>query len=1087
MAATNDPIFLTPEKLNPETAQSWARQQREAQAVLERFRQRFSTVLLADEVGMGKTYVALCVMARYVAEGKKVLLVVPGNTVLRQKWQEEMHSFNARYLKQEVSLRPLLVKDICNLLFNLHDYKEEKPERIRSCKLEPFALLFETWYNTSIRKAKKWNAYWPLYGDLKESDTEFQLFCAHFSKQSILAFLDGWRSNNSTAFRHLYDTLNAAFRERSKTKRARAEKEAKQLLRDLFRTFCQAQSTLSPNVFIITMETLRRNMRHDAPGMSIMKKYLAALALYHRRGSARERILNHIKKLGWADEDDLETKLSRLGAEDLWNLRSSMQRAFQQSGLPGLLEKERLNSTLRREADAMAADIVRTVFRARLKSSSLELAVVDEVHNWKNGRSNGALRFRENFADGMANRLIMSATPFQLHERELATVFETVCPNYAAQEQETDPSLARVRAALDMAPACLRASNDFADAWKNLPPGQQRTLNEKLKTPDTGTCLKKLHDAPGSDVYMKTFCARALSYGETLHALEETLRPVIIRHLRDKKLRAFHCGRDFCTCDMPMGERPHALYPVSGYGTGENALVSFVGMRAQQLLCRHIREKRQVHLLGGINSSNEAFLESWEKPECDDAATRAYVDLFRHMLLSTPHAKVEATVNRALDNLRHGRKTLIFCDRLATQKAIGDALAGRTAGTEHKKSLLVFGEHVVEYSLARSLISAGLCPEPDENRKRQALARLKKHALSRRQALFRLADLALAEAMLTGKDEKIARLLPYVRLLDHEAALSRYLSGKTSALPGESPERTKLASATLSPADASRLFSSVLHGPNLWHAGKGADSLHADLLRLLGEEAENLSRGNGAEEGPDPLSLADMFLNILQRLNTILPREVEEGVTEETLACALQEQSAACSSPWQRTRRFLDMLCREQGSILKGEEASSRRTLWYGLEGDVHAIMSINGHTGREKRSAVCALFNSPCFPDVLICTSIGSEGIDLHRECADVIHHDLPWNPALLEQRTGRVDRIDSLASLQGLLAVGVPFLAGNYDTFQYEVVRNRAQKQEILLGRPSLRPEPMPQQQREEASLPPLPEALLDFLRVDLSLHEA
>ena len=106
---------------------------------------------------------------------------------------------------------------------------------------------------------------------------------------------------------------------------------------------------------------------------------------------------------------------------------------------------------------------------------------------------------------------------------------------------------------------------------------------------DLQTCLKKLHDAPGSDVYMKTFCARALSYGETLHALEETLRPVIIRHLRDKKLRAFHCGRDFCTCDMPMGERPHALYPVSGYGTGENALVSFVGMRAQQLLCRHIR------------------------------------------------------------------------------------------------------------------------------------------------------------------------------------------------------------------------------------------------------------------------------------------------------------------------------------------------------------------------------------------------------------------------------------------------------------------------------------------------------------------
>ena len=44
-----------------------------------------------------------------------------------------------------------------------------------------------------------------------------------------------------------------------------------------------------------------------------------------------------------------------------------------------------------------------------------------------------------------------------------------------------------------------------------------------------------------------------------------------------------------------------------------------------------------------------------------------------------------------------------------------------------------------------------------------------------------------------------------------------------------------------------------------------------------------------------------------------------------------------------------------------------------------------------------------------LICTQVGQEGIDLHRHCRHVVHYDLAWNPAVLEQRTGRADRIGS------------------------------------------------------------------------------
>jgi len=94
---------------------------------------------------------------------------------------------------------------------------------------------------------------------------------------------------------------------------------------------------------------------------------------------------------------------------------------------------------------------------------------------------------------------------------------------------------------------------------------------------------------------------------------------------------------------------------------------------------------------------------------------------------------------------------------------------------------------------------------------------------------------------------------------------------------------------------------------------------------------------------------------------------------------------------------------------------------------------------------------------EILICTSVGQEGIDLHRHCRHVVHYDLAWNPAVLEQRTGRADRIGSKTFRERnsqadkslvFLEVGVPFLAGTYDERMYEELRMRAQTFEILTG---------------------------------------
>lgn len=55
--------------------------------------------------------------------------------------------------------------------------------------------------------------------------------------------------------------------------------------------------------------------------------------------------------------------------------------------------------------------------------------------------------------------------------------------------------------------------------------------------------------------------------------------------------------------------------------------------------------------------------------------------------------------------------------------------------------------------------------------------------------------------------------------------------------------------------------------------------------------------------------------------------------------------------------------------------------------------------------------FNSPFWPNVLVTTSIGQEGLDLHPWCNSIAHWDLANSPVALEQREGRITRFASLS----------------------------------------------------------------------------
>ena len=145
-------------------------------------------------------------------------------------------------------------------------------------------------------------------------------------------------------------------------------------------------------------------------------------------------------------------------------------------------------------------------------------------------------------------------------------------------------------------------------------------------------------------------------------------------------------------------------------------------------------------------------------------------------------------------------------------------------------------------------------------------------------------------------------------------------------------------------------------------------------------------------------------------------------------------------------------------------DAVEAKALWSILEERLHeeynrpqggfARLMFGGTTPSARRMLQLA-FNRPgSFPNVLVAQSmVGREGLNLHKACSTVIllHHE--WNPGIVEQQIGRIDRVGSHWSKQLYAAIAnkvgaedLPRITvrpvifkGTYDEHHWQVLRER------------------------------------------------
>lgn len=112
---------------------------------------------------------------------------------------------------------------------------------------------------------------------------------------------------------------------------------------------------------------------------------------------------------------------------------------------------------------------------------------------------------------------------------------------------------------------------------------------------------------------------------------------------------------------------------------------------------------------------------------------------------------------------------------------------------------------------------------------------------------------------------------------------------------------------------------------------------------------------------------------------------------------------------------------------------------------------TFTGDDTRRERDAIAEAFKTSFAPWILVATNVGSEGIDLHTYSRHLVHFDVEWNPARMEQREGRIDRLGR--ALKEPARIYYLLVKDTYDERMFHQLIARQRWHSVLLGRKALR----------------------------------
>jgi len=230
--------------------------------------------------------------------------------------------------------------------------------------------------------------------------------------------------------------------------------------------------------------------------------------------------------------------------------------------------------------------------------------------------------------------------------------------------------------------------------------------------------------------------------------------------------------------------------------------------------------------------------------------------------------------------------------------------------------------------------------------------------------------------------------------------------------------------------------------------------LRGDEQRLLDLASEMLE---GIDEDVDEEDLVDMMREAIERARGLVESEVEKLKELESKLVGYSSATIGSEDPKLReVRRVIGDLLSEGRKVLVFSKFTDTVDIirdfispWLGAD-------RVGTYTGRggeiwdsesrawrscEKEDVRRALEGKI---DVLVCSDAASEGLNL-QAASGVVNVDMPWNPAKVEQRIGRADRIGQIAENVRVVNVWYP---ETYEAKMYRVLFDRRQIWWVIVG---------------------------------------
>jgi hypothetical protein len=246
----------------------------------------------------------------------------------------------------------------------------------------------------------------------------------------------------------------------------------------------------------------------------------------------------------------------------------------------------------------------------------------------------------------------------------------------------------------------------------------------------------------------------------------------------------------------------------------------------------------------------------------------------------------------------------------------------------------------------------------------------------------------------------------------------------------------------------------------------GRKAVDAALSEILSRHSKLLAAANISVEQREMLiDVMRRFLRVKTTLIRCFPLAELDSIPPDLAVSKTLSFSDESGISWQQKfNTFIEFIteqCSTGERRLYLEAASRTQTGGIRVEGEerdeneaddatmtLANVQEATGKTNREKRGRLMRAFNTPFFPDILVCSQVMGEGVDLQRFCRHVIHHDLAWNPSDIEQRTGRIDRLGCKAEGKQPIVVYLPYLDGTADERQYRVMTDRERWFRVVMG---------------------------------------